>query len=437
MESTALSFWKRCVALGLAGMLAISLCPATALAADTADGTDANTPGAVTTPDQDAGQTTPDTPSTDAGESTPDTPGTETPDTPGTETPDTPGTDTPDTPGTDTPVTPPSTQDPEKPGTTTPAKPSKPTPAKPKKVTVSFITASKQGGKWQKASMGKLMGKKVATSPITAIRIYNKCKNISGSIKYRVYQANKGWSAWKANGKSAGTNKASTAVQGMQVKLTGDLAKKYNLYYRTYLVGKGWTGWGTNGAVVGAPKLAKVKAYQVKLVKRSDTKTNKKYNTKANRNSARMTTKSGTEMNTQMTMAAKAQSQSSATKWLILVDTTKNRVEILKGQKGDWKVHKYWKCTSGAWGTPTVRGKFTIGSRGLSFGEEKGYSCWYWTQFYGNYLFHSVLYNPHSQTSIQDGRLGINASHGCVRLALSNAKWINRNIPSGTKVWSY
>lgn len=434
MESTALSFWKRCAALGLAGMLAVSLCPATALADEAADGAGADTPGAVTTPGEgaDTGQTTPDAPGTDAGETTP-----ETPDTPGTETPDTPGTDAPDTPGTDTPVTPPSTQDPEKPGTTTPSKPSKPAPSKPKKVTVSFLTGAKQGGKWQKASMGKLMGKKVTTSPVTAIRIYNKCKNISGSVKYRVYQAGKGWSAWKTNGKSAGTGKASTAVQGMQVKLTGDLAKKYNLYYRTYLVGRGWTGWGTNGAVVGAPKLAKVKAYQVKLVKKSDKKTNKTYNTKANRNSARVTAKSGFEMSTQMTMAAKAQGQSSATKWLILVDTHKNRVEILKGQKGDWKVHKYWKCTSGAWGSPTVRGKFTIQSRGLSFGEEKGYSCWYWTQFYGNYLFHSVLYNPHSQSSIQDGRLGINASHGCVRLALSNAKWINRNIPSGTKVWSY
>ena len=37
-------------------------------------------------------------------------------------------------------------------------------------------------------------------------------------------------------------------------------------------------------------------------------------------------------------------------------------------------------------------------------------------------------------TSVQDGRLGINASHGCVRLALDNAKWIYDTIPSGTRV---
>jgi lipoprotein-anchoring transpeptidase ErfK/SrfK len=40
-------------------------------------------------------------------------------------------------------------------------------------------------------------------------------------------------------------------------------------------------------------------------------------------------------------------------------------------------------------------------------------------------------------SSIQDGRLGINASHGCVRLSLSDAKWIYDNIPSGTTVVVY
>lgn len=36
-----------------------------------------------------------------------------------------------------------------------------------------------------------------------------------------------------------------------------------------------------------------------------------------------------------------------------------------------------------------------------------------------------------------DDRLGMNLSHGCVRLATSNAKWIYDNIPTGTTVVSY
>ena len=134
-------------------------------------------------------------------------------------------------------------------------------------------------------------------------------------------------------------------------------------------------------------------------------------------------------------MLSKAQSYSSSTKWLILVDTKANKVGIYNGSKNNWTEKKYWSCTSGAASTPTVKGSFTVKSKGLAFGS--GYTCWYYTQFYGNYLFHSVLYNPGSKTSIQDGRLGINASHGCVRLSLTNAKWIYDNIPRGTKVIIY
>lgn len=134
-------------------------------------------------------------------------------------------------------------------------------------------------------------------------------------------------------------------------------------------------------------------------------------------------------------MCLKAQQYSSKTKWMILVDTKKNRVGIFSGSKGKWEQEKYWKCTSGAKATPTVKGQFTVGIKGKVFG--KGYSCWYYTQFYGDYLFHSILYNPGSMTSVQDGRLGINASHGCVRLSLNNAKWMYNNIPRGTKVVVY
>ena len=56
-----------------------------------------------------------------------------------------------------------------------------------------------------------------------------------------------------------------------------------------------------------------------------------------------------------------------------------------------------------------------IGIKGLYFGVEKGYKCWYYTQFKGNYLFHSIIYNLDG--SIRDGRLGMKLSDGCIRLA--------------------
>ncbi len=126
---------------------------------------------------------------------------------------------------------------------------------------------------------------------------------------------------------------------------------------------------------------------------------------------------------------------SSATNWLIIVDTQQNYVSVFRGSQWNWTLDRMFRCSSGASSSPTVKGYFTVGSRGLGFGH--GYTCWYYTQFYGNYLFHSVLYNQGSMSSIKDGRLGYNISAGCVRLDISNAKWIYDTIPSGTKVYVF
>lgn len=392
MKRVSLSWWKRALSVTLAGALAVTMCPAAGFAAPESSSSEDSPEAAVVAADPDT------TVNTDGEEATDDANADNSADS---------------------------------------SKPSKPSKPKAKKPVVEFVTAFKQGSEWDRDYIGYVMGETVSTKYISAFRLYNKCKHIKGSISYNVYMTGKGWSGWKKDGKTAGNGRAKNALQGLRIKLTDELAKQYNVYYRVNLVGLGWTGWGKNGEKVGAPQYSRVKAYQVKVVKKSKKAQNKKYNTKAKRKHMLYKGSSGFEMGTQMNMAQKAQDQTSNTKWLILVDTNKNRVEILKGEKGAWQVHKFFKCTSGASGSRTVRGKFTIGDRGRNFGEEKGYTCWYWTQFHGNYLFHSVLYNPGSMSSLQDGRLGINASHGCVRLALANAKWINQNIPRGTKVWSY
>lgn len=133
-------------------------------------------------------------------------------------------------------------------------------------------------------------------------------------------------------------------------------------------------------------------------------------------------------------MHRKAQWYRSATSWLILVDTVTNHVGVFSGRVGAWNLANYWQCSTGKPSSPTVKGEFTVQSRGYVFGH--GYSCYYYTQFYGDYLFHSVLYQPGTR-DLLDGRLGMNISAGCVRLDINNAKWIHDNIPSGTKVVVY
>ncbi len=134
-------------------------------------------------------------------------------------------------------------------------------------------------------------------------------------------------------------------------------------------------------------------------------------------------------------MITEAKKHTSSTSYLILVNCTTNRVGIFKKSSGAWVLTKYMTCATGAASSPTVKGTFSVLSKGLAFGTT--YTCWYYTQFYGNYLFHSILYQPGSMTVVQESGLGTNASHGCVRLSLSDAKWIYDNIPLGTTVYVY
>lgn len=123
----------------------------------------------------------------------------------------------------------------------------------------------------------------------------------------------------------------------------------------------------------------------------------------------------------------------SPTKYLIWVDLKNFKVNIFQGSINRWRIMHSYICTIGKKATPTPKGTFNIGIKGLYFGVEKGYKCWYYTQFKGNYLFHSIIYNLDG--SVRDGRLGMALSDGCIRLDKENAKWIYDNITKSTKVY--
>ena len=129
----------------------------------------------------------------------------------------------------------------------------------------------------------------------------------------------------------------------------------------------------------------------------------------------------------------------SSTTYQIMVDRDNCRTVVVWWDGSDWKPLYNWTCSPGAPSTPTVGGSYTIGIRGYSFSGALGgdpYTCYYYTQFWGDYLFHSIPYHQ-GTWSVQDGRLGQKLSHGCVRLATENAKWIYDNIPDNTHVYVY
>ncbi len=123
----------------------------------------------------------------------------------------------------------------------------------------------------------------------------------------------------------------------------------------------------------------------------------------------------------------------SMTDYMIYVDIPNQKVNILTGYEYHWQLIKSMSCASGRDETPTVKGIFSIQEKGEVFRPSSGVMCKYFSQFCGNYLFHSILLDNNG--NVMDPTLGIQASHGCIRLAIENAKYIYTSIPVGTTVW--
>ena len=101
---------------------------------------------------------------------------------------------------------------------------------------------------------------------------------------------------------------------------------------------------------------------------------------------------------------------------------------------------KKFKCSTGMEGYATPTGTYQSGGK-VTSGEWyyfADYNCYakYAYRIVGGILFHSVLYNSNKQgpTNSSVRALGRKASHGCVRLAVDDAKWIFENCPEGTTV---
>ena len=131
----------------------------------------------------------------------------------------------------------------------------------------------------------------------------------------------------------------------------------------------------------------------------------------------------------------KVWNKSSSTNYLIYIDKKGKWVNVYKGRKKAWTLIRRNRCTIGSGSTPTPSGTFKVTSKVYHFGEQKGYTCWYATGFIGvTYLMHSVVCYRGTKVP-SDGRLGVAVSHGCVRMKLSNAKWIYDHIPHESTVY--
>jgi len=86
--------------------------------------------------------------------------------------------------------------------------------------------------------------------------------------------------------------------------------------------------------------------------------------------------------------------------------------------------------------TETPMGTFFTQDRGKSFWSPRfGEGATYWVRLVDQILVHSVPKDVNWETKAEEHmKLGLPASHGCIRLSEQDAKWFFENVPRGTTV---
>ncbi len=123
-----------------------------------------------------------------------------------------------------------------------------------------------------------------------------------------------------------------------------------------------------------------------------------------------------------------------------LVRRAESRVYILGWDGAGYNVPvKRFKCSCGARRTPTIEGTFYCEGPIAEWYYMQSSKVWvrYAFKIQGNYFFHSVLFRHRGDknpTPNSKASLGENVSHGCIRLAVDDIRWMYENCPKGLKV---
>ena len=144
-----------------------------------------------------------------------------------------------------------------------------------------------------------------------------------------------------------------------------------------------------------------------------------------------------------LTMGATADTAAQKLPYAIQVNRKMNTVTVYTlDEAGNYTLpYKAMVCSTGRLGHATPLGSYSVTNVKkewcLMFDGTYGQ---YSTQFYGNFLFHSICYSapePSQMLAAEYNMLGEAASLGCVRLQTADAKWIYDNCAAGTRVTIY
>ena len=93
-----------------------------------------------------------------------------------------------------------------------------------------------------------------------------------GSVQINAHVSGVGWQGWDTPSASeGGTTGQGRAVEAVRLRLTGSLARDYDVYYRVHASNIGWMAWAKDGEEAGTTGFGRsLEAVQVRLVKKGD-----------------------------------------------------------------------------------------------------------------------------------------------------------------------
>lgn len=303
-----------------------------------------------------------------------------------------------------------------------------------------------------------------------------------GGISYRAYTNTGGYLWWYYDGIPTGVNAAGSWVEAIQIQLSGNAEKNYDVYYSVTSSGQGKMGYAKNGEVAGTVDIGeKVLAIDVVIVPKgaagpesSAPRYKSQYSDRLSvaENATVMFNADGTVYNGWLSddhVRYYFENGFAKTGWQY-IDGYKfyfdsygrlvQDVDNLIGKQSDYllKVNKTLNCL-------TVYAKdgnngYIIPVKAMltSVGDDTPIGTFYtpekyrWrlmvndtytqyaTRITKGFLLHSITYatpNENDLLTVGYNRLGINKSLGCVRLTCGNSKWIYDNCHLGTAVQVY
>ncbi|MCF0143314.1 MAG: hypothetical protein HUJ75_08050, partial [Parasporobacterium sp.] len=94
--------------------------------------------------------------------------------------------------------------------------------------------------------------------------------SLTGDIEYCTHIQSIGWeNDWKKNGEMSGTSGRSLRLEAIKIRLTGELADKYDVYYRVHVQTVGWLDWAKNGEKAGSAGFSyRLEGIEIQLVEK-------------------------------------------------------------------------------------------------------------------------------------------------------------------------